>query len=557
MRKSTFVVAFLCLAAWPALAQENNNDGHYNAAVSGSIQSDMLVPQGKQEDGSHEDFRTNTYADISVLSKFVDAGARFEYLEHPLPGFERDFKGWGLPYIYLKAKLKNAELTVGNFYEQFGSGFILRTYEERSLGIDNSLLGGRLVLKPFKGVQIKGIAGQQRRYWAHNDAWLTGADLQLNLDQWIKPMANSGTYLSLGGSWVNKHERKDDDGAVFADPTHKLNFPAYVNSWDVRANLQKGAFSMLAEYAEKTQDPSFDNGFIYRRGYAALLSASYSLKGMSILAQAKRSDNMSSRSRRQMNGTSSFVDHLPAFTYEHTYTLAALYPYATQLALGEWAYQAQLGYTFKRHTFLGGKYGTNIQINFSHVHSTDKHYKGWNGATATSAQRGTDGYGSAFWKWGDQTYYQDINVQLDKRVTRDFKLHLLYMNQFYNKTVVEGEGGFIHSNVFVVEGKYRFSPKTTLRAEAQYLTTHEDQGDWLFGLLELSLVPHWMFTASDEYNVGETNRHYWNLYTTYNIGAHRIQLGYVRTRRGYNCSGGVCRLVPSYQGITLSYNYNF
>ena len=557
MRKSTFVVAFLCLAAWPALAQENNNDGHYNAAVSGSIQSDMLVPQGKQEDGSHEDFRTNTYADISVLSKFVDAGARFEYLEHPLPGFERDFKGWGLPYIYLKAKLKNAELTVGNFYEQFGSGFILRTYEERSLGIDNSLLGGRLVLKPFKGVQIKGIAGQQRRYWAHNDAWLTGADLQLNLDQWIKPIANSGTYLSLGGSWVNKHERKDDDGAVFADPTHKLNFPAYVNSWDVRANLQKGAFSMLAEYAEKTQDPSFDNGFIYRRGYAALLSASYSLKGMSILAQAKRSDNMSSRSRRQMNGTSSFVDHLPAFTYEHTYTLAALYPYATQLALGEWAYQAQLGYTFKRHTFLGGKYGTNIQINFSHVHSTDKHYKGWNGATATSAQRGTDGYGSAFWKWGDQTYYQDINVQLDKRVTRDFKLHLLYMNQFYNKTVVEGEGGFIHSNVFVVEGKYRFSPKTTLRAEAQYLTTHEDQGDWLFGLLELSLVPHWMFTASDEYNVGETNRHYWNLYTTYNIGAHRIQLGYVRTRRGYNCSGGVCRLVPSYQGITLSYNYNF
>lgn len=557
MRKSTFVVAFLCLAAWPALAQENNNDGHYNAAVSGSIQSDMLVPQGKQEDGSHEDFRTNTYADISVLSKFVDAGARFEYLEHPLPGFERDFKGWGLPYIYLKAKLKNAELTVGNFYEQFGSGFILRTYEERSLGIDNSLLGGRLVLKPFKGVQIKGIAGQQRRYWAHNDAWLTGADLQLNLDQWIKPMAKSGTYLSLGGSWVNKHERKDDDGAVFADPTHKLNFPAYVNSWDVRANLQKGAFSILAEYAEKTQDPSFDNGFIYRRGYAALLSASYSLKGMSILAQAKRSDNMSSRSRRQMNGTSSFVDHLPAFTYEHTYTLAALYPYATQLALGEWAYQAQLGYTFKRHTFLGGKYGTNIQINFSHVHSTDKHYKGWNGESATSAQRGTDGYGSAFWKWGDQTYYQDINVQLDKRVTRDFKLHLLYMNQFYNKTVVEGEGGFIHSNVFVVEGKYRFSPKTTLRAEAQYLTTHEDQGDWLFGLLELSLVPHWMFTASDEYNVGETNRHYWNLYTTYNIGAHRIQLGYVRTRRGYNCSGGVCRLVPSYQGITLSYNYNF
>ena len=238
MRRQTFAVALLCLAALPAMAQENANDGHYNTAVSGSIQSDMLVPQGKQEDGSHEDFRTNTYADISVLSKFVDAGARFEYLEHPMPGFERDVKGWGLPYVYLKAKLKGAELTVGNFYEQFGSGFILRTYEERTLGIDNSLLGGRLVLKPLKGVQIKGLAGQQRRYWAHNDACIAGADLQLSLDQWIKAMEESGTFLTLGGSWVNKHERKDADADVFVDPTHKLYFPAYVNSCDVRANLQ-------------------------------------------------------------------------------------------------------------------------------------------------------------------------------------------------------------------------------------------------------------------------------------------------------------------------------
>ena len=50
---------------------------------------------------------------------------------------------------------KNVEVTLGNYYEQFGSGFILRTYEERSLGIDNSLLGARVVARPFKGVQLK------------------------------------------------------------------------------------------------------------------------------------------------------------------------------------------------------------------------------------------------------------------------------------------------------------------------------------------------------------------------------------------------------------------
>ncbi|MBF0957293.1 MAG: hypothetical protein HXK19_05340, partial [Alloprevotella tannerae] len=35
-----------------------------------------------------------------------------------------------------------------------------------------------------------------------------------------------------------------------------------------------------------------------------------------------------------------------------------------------------------------------------------------------------------------------------------FKLNLMYLNQRYNKTVVEGEGGTIKSNVFIAEGKY-------------------------------------------------------------------------------------------------------
>jgi hypothetical protein len=54
-----------------------------------------------------------------------------------------------------------------------------------------------------------------------------------------------------------------------------------------------------------------------------------------------------------------------------------------------------------------------------------------------------------------------------------------------------------------------------------------------------------------------THYHYYQGLVTYNTGAHRIQLGYGRTRAGYNCSGGVCRYVPATKGVTLSYNYNF
>ena len=551
-----FLLALLMVSLTASAQDDGEGQSARKITLSGSVQSDNLIPTGKQDDGSNEDFRSNTYIDLNAGSKYVDAGLRFEYLDHPLPGFENDFKGWGVPYYYIKGKLKNVELTLGTFYEQFGSGFILRTYEERSLGIDNSLLGGRIVATPFKGVRLKALSGEQRRYWAHNDSWITGADAELNLEEWFKGLSDHGTRLMIGGSWVNNHE-KASHNAIFADPTHQLVLPENVNAWDVRMALSHGAWNWLAEYARKTQDPLASNNWIYRPGYVAMLSGSYSKKGFSVLAQAKRSVNFDFRSKRDELGVSSRINHLPAFTQDQTYALPAMYPYATHPS-GEWAYQVQMGYKFKRNTVIGGRYGTNVKLNFSHVHAIDQSSHPLTSADGTVYPlTGAYGYGSAFWKWGNGTYYQDINAQIERRVTRDFKLTLMYMNQFYNKTIVEGEGGMVHSNIFVADGLFNLSPKTRLRTELQYLTTADDKGDWLFALVELSVVPHWMFTVSDEYNAGQTKSHYWLTAVTYNVKAHRLQLGWGRTRAGFNCSGGVCRYVPETKGFTLSYNYNF
>ena len=537
------------LACTAAHAQDNK------IQLTGSIQSDVLIPQEDEKIGT-EDYSewglTNTFVELNATSKYVDAGARLEYLDHPLPGFEKDYAGWGVPYFYVKGKYKNAELTLGNFYEQFGSGFILRTYEERSLGIDNSLRGGRLVFKPFKGVTVKALGGQQRRYWDYNESWVMGGDVELNIDQWSKKMQESGTYLTLGASVVDKYEEDED---IMVDATHRLNLPENVFAYDLRANLQTGNWNILAEYAQKQQDPNEWNDYIYRKGYVAMLSTSYSKSGMSMLVQAKRSDNMGYRSMRRLPlsaQNTSYINHLPAFTMDHTYALAAHYPYATYPD-GEWAYQAELTYNFKRRTLLGGKYGTKVKVNFSHVHSIEQ-----NPHTLDNGMvQGSNGYGSAFWKWGDSKYYQDLNVQVEKKLSKDFKLNLMYMNQYYNKTAVEGHGGMIHSDIFVAEGKYKLSNKLTLRGEAQYLSTKDDLGDWAFGLLELSFLPNWMFTVSDEWNCGETDLHYYNASVTFTKNAHRLQLGYARTREGFNCSGGVCRWIPASKGATLSYNYNF
>lgn len=515
--------------------------------LSGSIQSDMLLAQKDSTTGAEATdgrFLTNTYLDLKLSSRYVEAGARLEYLEHPLPGYESDFKGWGVPYAYLKGRYKNAELTLGSFYEQFGSGFILRSYEERSLGIDNSLQGARLNYRPWAGVAVKVLTGRQRRYWNHNKSWMTGADVEWNIDELFKTLQQRNTYITLGASYLNKHER---DEVIMVDPTHRLHLPLNVNAFDVRLRVQHRAFNVLAEMAMKSQDPSHDNGYIYRNGYVAMLSGSYSKRGMSLLLQAKRSTSMGFRSRRGMEGISSFVNHLPPFTMEHTYTLAALYPYATRPE-GEWAYQAAVAYTFQKGSLLGGKYGTTAKVNFSHVHSVRK-----NGA----GDIGTDGYGSPFWAWGDATYYQDIDIQLVKRLAKDTKLNLMYMYQRYNQMLLEGHGGMLNSHIFVADVKQKLAPNTTLRVEAQYLASKDGDKDWLFGLGELSLAPHWMFTLSDLYNVGNTRVHYYQGYVTYSGGAHRLQLGYGRTRAGFNCSGGVCRYIPATKGLTLSYNYNF
>ena len=539
-----------------ALAQDGEKKDKDYLVLHGSIQSDILMPEVDNKIGTgtyKDDILTNTYAELTLASKHFEVGGRFEFLEHPLPGFENDFKGWGVPHIYAKfTPCSELEVTLGDFYDQFGSGLIFRSYEERSLGIDNSIRGARIAATPFKGVRFKFLEGIQRRYWDWDtDSWVAGTDLEIDINQYSQKMRDNNVSWTIGGSYVFLNYEKNDQ-VIVPGTNYELNLPSNVNAFDVRSSLTVGNYNILAEYAWRSQDPSFDNGYIYRRGSAVLLSASYSSKGVSALVQAKRSENMSFRSNRSITGISGFINNMPAFAYQHTYSLPALYPYATQAAPGEWAFQGEFGYNFKRHTALGGKYGTKMKLNISHIRGLDKSPV----EPVNGTLMGTDGYETSFFKTGE-LYYQDINVQMEKKLSKSFKLNLMYMNQKYNKTVIEGEGGMVKSNIAVAEGKYQINKKFTLRSELQYLWTNEDQGDWAFGLVELSALPYLMFTLSDMWNTGETNQHYYMGSVTATYKAHRLMLGYGRTRAGYNCSGGVCRYVPASKGVNISYNFTF
>ncbi len=552
--------AFALSAGAFEIGKTNNPDRQ--VTVHGSVQADILFPEEDAAIGTEnykEKILGNGYANAGLFNKYIDAGLRLEYLEHPLPGFERDFKGWGVSNFYVTGKYKGFNLTAGDIYEQFGSGLILRTYEDRPLGIDNAIRGGRLKVDALKGFNLTLLGGIQRRYWDWNtNTRIYGADLEWSIHDHFKKLRDKGITWTLGASWVMKNERYNEDDHILTFDQASgqqvyLNLPTRISAYDFRTHFNKGNFDFLAEVAIKDSDPAYDNNYTFRHGSAVLLSATYSKSGLSAQIQAKRSEDMAFRSQRSMTGISAFINNLPPFAYQHTYTLAAMYPYATQAAPGEWALQGNFAYTFKRKTALGGRYGTKLRLNMSYIRGI-KRENTWQ--VPDNSLWGTDGIKSEFFGWGS-LYYQDINLQLDKKFSRVFSLNAMYMYQRYNKTVIEGEGGMINAHVAVADAKFRISSKVTLRTEVQYLATKQDKGDWIYGLAEVSILPYLMVGISDQWNCGGDKTHYYMFTLTGNYRNNRLIIGYGRTRAGINCSGGVCRYVPATRGFQISYNYNF
>lgn len=533
----------------------------YPVAVHGSVQADIVFPEIDEEIDavgpySHK-MLFNTYADVNLASQYVDAGLRAEFMKWPIPGYEDDFAGWGLSNFYVKGKYKGFDLTAGDFYEQFGSGFILRTYENRALGIDNAIRGGRLNINAVKGLRLTMLGGVQRVYWDWSKkSQIYGANAELYMQDYIPAISDRNATWMIGGSYVLKHESDED---VFVDGTnYRLNLPKCVNSLDVRSSFSKGPWSVLGEFAWKGQDPSFDNDYTYGTGTAYFLTGSFSKKGISAMLQAKRSYNMAYRSQRSRDGIAAFINNMPAFTYTHTYSLPALYPYATQNAPGEWAYQGQFSYNFPRKSLLGGRYGTKITLNASYVSSLvheaapqglGGNIMGTNGARPVSN----------FFAMGACNYY-DINLQVEKRFSAPFTMTFMYMNQLFNNEVgkiVESDEKYIRTNIIVADAKYRINKKFTLRGELQYLFTKQDQKDWAYGLVEFSWSPYLMVSASDMWNCGETGTHYYMFGVAGTYKNNRLMLSYGRTRAGYDCSGGLCRPVPAMHGFKINYTFNF
>ena len=540
---------------------------------TGEIHGDFdLNLQSYQEDeligatAADEVILNNAYLNLNYIKGNFATGLRYESYLNALADYDPEFKGNGIPYRYATYSIDGLEVTVGNYYEQLGSGLIFRSYEEKGLGIDNAMDGVRLKYSPTQGTYLKTFIGKSRTHFAYSDGIFRGADGEININELLSSENKIKTIL--GGSFISRYQERSN--LIF-------KIPQNVSAYAGRLNLMYGGWNYYGEYAYKINDPAnvlSASEMNYASGNAFTQNITFSKRGFGVSAEIHRTDNMTFKSDRDKDGKAYLINYIPTLSKPHAYSLLALYPCATQ-ADGEFGMQFDVFYKMKKGTLLGGKYGTKLAFNYSRIN-------GLNGGNSFLNDN-TEHIPMLISIKNEELYFHDINLEINKKISKKVKVNFVIANQTYNKDFLEGhvpgDYGVLNSTILITDVSYKIKKGHSLRMELQMLKSKqlEDysehggayengleepaEGDWSMGLLEYTISPHWFFTVQDMYNYGneisEKQLHYLNLTAGFIKGANRFEIGYGKKREGIFCVGGVCKLVPSSNGFNLSISSSF
>ncbi|MFK8045426.1 MAG: DUF6029 family protein [Crocinitomicaceae bacterium] len=496
----------------------------------------------------------NSYANINYSLGNFKAGVRLESYMPSVAGYPAFYSGSGIGYRFLEYSNDKVTAVAGNFFEQFGSGLILRSYEERAIGLDNAMEGAKINFKPISGVNIKGVFGKMRSNFNQgrvelSEGIIRGLDGDFSLNQIFKGFKESKLKMTFGGSFVSRYQGGSNDTIILPK-----NVAAYGGRFDIKYNN----FYLNGEYIHKINDPSANNNYIYNKGHGAIVNMGYSQKGLAVLFSAKSIDNMFFRADRTVTGNQLMIGFLPALTKNHTYNLAAsLYPYASAPS-GEVAYQLDVLYKIPRKSFLGGKYGVDINMNIATVFKPIRH------STGSDFRGNRLLYEGRPYDKSDSLYHFDFNVEIKKKISKKFKLTASYFHFIFNNDVNEvtkDASGYVQSDIVVLDGAYKINRKHSIRAEVQALFTEQDKGNWATFLMEYTVSPHWFAAVIYQSNYGNPDKKKRQNYPFasfgYTLDASRFIVSYGKQRAGIFCIGGVCREVPATNGLTFSFTTTF
>jgi len=534
-----------------------------------------------------ENIRANSYLRINgFFLKNFTVGIQVEsYAPKPLLNYDREFdKELSLAQYFINYKTTNVDATAGYFYTQFGSGLILRAWEDTALGLNNSIRGGKVIYSPFDFLEITGLYGSQRRGLDVSDSDIMAFNTELNIYNLLK--SDFFDELSLGLSYLNRNQKYISTNDQ--ENQDMVHIPKNVGSFSARLGVSFKDIYTNIEYVYKGKDTRLNNiipnvvSFSENKlfdGNALLFNLGYSAKGFGINYTFRRLENMSFYSQREdgnliNNPTNrATLNYLPALTKQHDYTLANIYLYQTQPGLsvenyesprvkaGEIGNQIDVFYKIKKGSALGGKYGTKISANFSYWAALNVEVSDPDGMPFFSSDNLT--YKSDFFNFKNKLF-TDFNIEIKKKWSRKFSSIFTFIDLYYNTDyLVEANGTNISAWIGVAESTYKFGKGKSIRLEAQHLATNDDARNWVGGTLEFFFNSNFGLYFNDSYNYEdspvEENRkiHFFNVGGSFTKGATRIGLNYGRQRGGLICVGGVCRPVNKNTGITLNLNTSF
>lgn len=504
--------------------------------INGSVEINSAYYVEDEKLGVNEvddDFAINTYVLLGYSVRNFRAGLQYELYEPPLLGYLPYLEGHKLIQGFAEYQGRRLEVRLGNVYEQFGNGLVFRTYEDRTLGFNNSVLGGRIAWRPKDYLSLKLLAGMPRKFLDYSKTAVYGADVELSVLELLG--INSLTLLQIGGSWL----LRDDHEAERVDIA-----PEAVHTFAGRFNFNCGIFSLGGEYVSKQHSLEYNDytGFISRRGSGLLLNLGLDYSGFGFSAEFRRVENMDIRINDCTDVDNVSLNYLPSLTRQHKYALASLFPHEVK-GIGE----------------IGGQFDVFGVIPLTCLKDEPIKFL-LNGSMyrkLSAENKETGEY--RFWKMDGKLMFAEVNLELERMWGKNFKSILSFAYQRKNEFSEYGFGDMdMNSKILIGDFLYKFSPKSSLRMEVQHLwSDSKDEQRWWWGLLEYGFAPHWMVNVSNMNNYksyGESI-HYYTVGGSYVWQNLRVALNYGRNRAGMQCSGGVCRYVPKYSGLNVLITY--
>lgn len=565
MKLLSYILAF-CFSFFFVNGQDKK---YYGRFFGGFETNSQRYLEFENNDNAPEYFRSNNYLQLNYEIKKWTFGIQVEsYEKQALLNYYPGFDGTNVATYYAKFKSKNFEATAGYFYEQYGSGMILRAWEDRSLGINTALRGGKLFYKPLKDIKFKAFYGQQRTGFKLSDGHLYGFDVEANLSDLFSFQESD---LEIGFSNVNRYEKIDE--SLIVNPA----FSPTTNAFSFRTSFTQGLFYSSLEANYKSKDAtlnritnSISNQFV-NDGNAIQLNLGVAKDGLGVDVTLRRTENMLFTSERipdaiGLNQSSldyfdKVINFTPALTKQHHSNLANIYVYQAQAGVefksneimksGETGGQIDVVYEFPKDTKFGGKYGTKVALNYASWYNLPGIYR------AVPAKYETNFFGVG------EKYFSDLNIEVKKQLTENSRTSFLYVNQYYNKPWVEDASHEVNTHIVYGEWIYSLNNSKSIRIDMEHMWADADFKNWIGGSLEYNFNDKFSLYSMDLVNYGNTKdseekkKHYLTVGGAYRKGSTRVSLGYGRQRGGLICVGGVCRFVPESTGISLSFNTAF